>query len=169
MGKFFAILLVVITLVSVYPIIAHTWWPPPVVSAHGPEVDHQLDETMIGFGDSVCSLSICSRWVYLGIRKLQRENQELARRTQTGSGVRHHSGRPGDSQPLVRRIEGVGFNVYCEARSTRTSRRRAGRAVRFLFPVRRTGRRVWLDSSGQNQRRKWKLFWSRSRKRRGLT
>ncbi len=50
MGKFFAILLVIITLVSVYPIVMHTWWMPPDVSAHGPAVDHQMEETMIGSG-----------------------------------------------------------------------------------------------------------------------
>jgi hypothetical protein len=47
MGKFFAVLLIIITLISVYPIVTHTWWMPAAVSAHGPEVDHQLDETMV--------------------------------------------------------------------------------------------------------------------------
>ncbi|MGH9713856.1 MAG: cytochrome c oxidase subunit II [Candidatus Acidiferrales bacterium] len=50
MGKFFAVMLVIITLVSVYPIIAHTWWPPPPISTTAPSVDHQLDETMLGSG-----------------------------------------------------------------------------------------------------------------------
>src|SRR5271165_5769659 len=50
MGKLFAILIVVITLVSVYPIVMHTWWMPPDVSLHGPAVDHQMEETMVGSG-----------------------------------------------------------------------------------------------------------------------
>jgi cytochrome c oxidase subunit 2 len=50
MGKFFAVVLVIITLVSVYPIIAHTWWPPPTISTSGVSVDHQMDETMLGSG-----------------------------------------------------------------------------------------------------------------------
>ncbi len=74
MGKFFAILLIIITVVSVYPIVTHMWWMPEVVSAHGPAVDHQLDETMIGFGGSVYKLSVCTCWIYLGLWKLQGEN-----------------------------------------------------------------------------------------------
>lgn len=62
MGKCFAILLVIITLVSVYPIFMHTWWMPPVISAHGPEVDHQLGETMLGSG----ILFISSQFVLAG-------------------------------------------------------------------------------------------------------
>jgi cytochrome c oxidase subunit II len=62
MGKFFAILLIIITLVSVYPIVTHMWWMPEVVSAHGPAVDHQLDETMIGSG----VLFITSQFVLAG-------------------------------------------------------------------------------------------------------
>jgi len=50
MGKVFAVLLVIITLVSVYPIIAHTWWPPPTISTTGPGVDGQMNETMIETG-----------------------------------------------------------------------------------------------------------------------
>lgn len=50
MGKFLAILIAIITLVSVYPIVMHTWWMPPDVSVHGPAVDHQMEETMIGSG-----------------------------------------------------------------------------------------------------------------------
>jgi cytochrome c oxidase subunit 2 len=50
MGKFFAVLLVIITLASIYPFIAHTWWLPPTISTTGPGVDHQMDETMVGTG-----------------------------------------------------------------------------------------------------------------------
>jgi cytochrome c oxidase subunit 2 len=50
MGKVFAVALIIITLVSVYPIFAHTWWPPPTISTTGPSVDHQMDETLVGTG-----------------------------------------------------------------------------------------------------------------------
>ena len=50
MGKVFAVVLAIITLVSVYPIIAHTWWPPPTISTTGPRVDRQMDETLLGTG-----------------------------------------------------------------------------------------------------------------------
>ena len=62
MGKFFAVLLIIITLISVYPIVTHMWWMPAVVSAHGPEVDHQLDETMVGSG----ILFVTSQFVLAG-------------------------------------------------------------------------------------------------------
>jgi cytochrome c oxidase subunit 2 len=62
MGKFFAILLIIITLVSVYPIVTHMWWMPPVISAHGPEVDKQLGETMLASG----ILFVSSQFVLAG-------------------------------------------------------------------------------------------------------
>lgn len=50
MGKFFAVVLTIITLVSAYFIVAHTWWMPVDISVHGPAVDRQLEETMFGSG-----------------------------------------------------------------------------------------------------------------------
>src|ERR1700733_2080248 len=47
MGKAFAVLLAVVALASVYFFIAHTWWMPVDISAHGPGVDHQIIETML--------------------------------------------------------------------------------------------------------------------------
>src|SRR5690348_15862830 len=50
MGKLFAIVVTVSTLVSTAIFIAHTWWLPVDISAHGHAIDHQLSETMISAG-----------------------------------------------------------------------------------------------------------------------
>ena len=49
-GKFFAIVVVVITLATVYCVIAHVWWMPADISVHGPKIDHQIEETLFGAG-----------------------------------------------------------------------------------------------------------------------
>jgi cytochrome c oxidase subunit II len=50
MGRVFAIVLIIITLVSTAFFAMHTWWLPPDISTTGPAVDRQLDETLIGTG-----------------------------------------------------------------------------------------------------------------------
>jgi cytochrome c oxidase subunit II len=50
MGKFFAVVLTIITLVSAYFFAARTWWMPADISVHGPGVDHQIIETLLGTG-----------------------------------------------------------------------------------------------------------------------
>jgi cytochrome c oxidase subunit 2 len=50
MGKLFAVVMALITLVSAYFVIRHTWWMPVDISVHGPGVDRQLEETMLGTG-----------------------------------------------------------------------------------------------------------------------
>ena len=50
MGKWFAILLVVIAVGSAVPIIRHTWAPPEDISTHGHLIDEQLRDTMIESG-----------------------------------------------------------------------------------------------------------------------
>ena len=50
MGKVFAILVAVITLISVAFFVMHTWWLPVDISTTGPAVDHQFTETLIGTG-----------------------------------------------------------------------------------------------------------------------
>lgn len=50
MGKVFAVLLTLITLVSIAFFVMHTWWLPPNISTTGRAVDHQLEETLIGTG-----------------------------------------------------------------------------------------------------------------------
>jgi cytochrome c oxidase subunit 2 len=50
MGKVFAVLVTLITLVSIAFFVMHTWWLPPNISTTGKAVDHQLEETLIGTG-----------------------------------------------------------------------------------------------------------------------
>jgi cytochrome c oxidase subunit 2 len=50
MGRAFAILLTIITLVSAGIFLAHVWWMPPDVSAHGPEIDSQFTSTFVETG-----------------------------------------------------------------------------------------------------------------------
>ncbi|PYO40313.1 MAG: cytochrome C oxidase subunit II [Gemmatimonadetes bacterium] len=50
MGKLFAVVVTVITVVSTAIFITHTWWLPVDISAHGHAIDHQLSETMLSSG-----------------------------------------------------------------------------------------------------------------------
>src|ERR1700687_5304063 len=50
MGKLFAIVLTIITLISAGLIVAHVWWLPVDISTVGPRIDRQMDETMIATG-----------------------------------------------------------------------------------------------------------------------
>jgi len=50
MGKLFAVVVTVITLVSVSFFVMHTWWMPKEISTTGAAIDHQLEETMTGSG-----------------------------------------------------------------------------------------------------------------------
>jgi cytochrome c oxidase subunit II len=50
MGRVFAVVLTLITLVSVAFFVMHTWWLPPDISTTGPAIDRQLEETLIGTG-----------------------------------------------------------------------------------------------------------------------
>ncbi len=50
MGKLFAVVMALITLVSAYFVIRHTWWMPVDISVHGPCVDRKLEEKMLGTG-----------------------------------------------------------------------------------------------------------------------
>lgn len=49
-GKIFAILVAIITIISAYCVIAHVWWMPVDISAHGPKIDKQIEETIFGAG-----------------------------------------------------------------------------------------------------------------------
>jgi cytochrome c oxidase subunit 2 len=49
-GKFFAISLTIITIVSTGIFVSRIWWLPPDVSVHGAGIDRQLIETMIASG-----------------------------------------------------------------------------------------------------------------------
>src|SRR6266849_3660903 len=52
MGKFFAIMIVIIALASAVPIVRHTWAPPQNISVHGSAIDDQMSETMVEAGFS---------------------------------------------------------------------------------------------------------------------
>jgi len=49
-GKVFAVVVVIITLAIGYCVIAHVWWMPVDISLHGPNIDHQIEETIFGAG-----------------------------------------------------------------------------------------------------------------------
>jgi cytochrome c oxidase subunit 2 len=49
-AKFFAITIVVITILSAIPILMHTWEAPPDISTHGHLIDEQMSETMAEAG-----------------------------------------------------------------------------------------------------------------------
>lgn len=58
MGKFFAVTIVVIALVSAVPIVRHTWWMAPDISTHGQSIDDQMSETMAEAGISFLASQI---------------------------------------------------------------------------------------------------------------
>src|SRR6266446_7634434 len=52
MGKFFAITIFVIAILSAIPIVMHTWEAPADISTHGHLIDEQMSETMVEAGIS---------------------------------------------------------------------------------------------------------------------
>jgi cytochrome c oxidase subunit 2 len=50
MGKLFAVVVTIITLVSTAIFASHIWWLPVDISAHGHAIDRQLTETMVTSG-----------------------------------------------------------------------------------------------------------------------
>src|SRR5580704_1245826 len=52
MGKFFAVTIIVIAILSAIPILRHTWAPPEDISTHGHLIDAQMSETMAEAGIS---------------------------------------------------------------------------------------------------------------------
>lgn len=50
MGKIVAVTLILITIGSAVPIIAHVWVPPVDISTHGPLIDEQMSDTMAEAG-----------------------------------------------------------------------------------------------------------------------
>ena len=63
MGKVFAVVVTLITLVSIAFFVMHTWWLPPNISTTGKAVDHQLEETLIGTGVLISFFQV---WRVLG-------------------------------------------------------------------------------------------------------
>src|SRR5438128_11391970 len=50
MGKLFAVVLTIITVVATAIFVMRVWWLPADISVHGPSIDHQLLETMVSSG-----------------------------------------------------------------------------------------------------------------------
>jgi cytochrome c oxidase subunit 2 len=50
MGKMFAVVLVIIAVLSAYPIVTHKYVPPVDISTHGHAIDEQLNDTMAEAG-----------------------------------------------------------------------------------------------------------------------
>jgi cytochrome c oxidase subunit 2 len=87
MGKFFAVLVIVITLISVSFFVMHTWWMPTDISTTGAAIDHQLDETMIETG-----FLFVAGQVLLGLFVWQASDKNPGRKIKLF---------PGGSKPLV--------------------------------------------------------------------
>lgn len=49
-GKSFAVVVILITLVTAYCVVTHMWWMPIDIAAHGPKIDHQIEETIVVAG-----------------------------------------------------------------------------------------------------------------------
>lgn len=58
MGKFFAVTIILIAIVSAIPILRHTWWLAPDISTHGGPIDEQTSETMAEAGISFLASQI---------------------------------------------------------------------------------------------------------------
>jgi cytochrome c oxidase subunit 2 len=86
-GKLFAGLLTVITLVATYVFVARIWWLPPDISTIGPGIDSQLMETMFATGVLFVAAQLSLAWFVLrtGDDKNQRKIKTF----------------PGGSTPLV--------------------------------------------------------------------
>jgi hypothetical protein len=49
-GKIFAVVVILVTLITAYCVITHVWWMPVDISVHGPKIDHQIEETVVVAG-----------------------------------------------------------------------------------------------------------------------
>src|ERR1700729_2639933 len=87
MGKLFAVLVIVIALISVSFFVRHTWWMPQDISTTGAAIDHQLDETMIETG-----LLFLAGQLILGLFVWQASDKNPGRKIKIF---------PGGSTPLV--------------------------------------------------------------------
>jgi cytochrome c oxidase subunit 2 len=62
MGKFLAVTIIVIAILSAIPIIRNTWHPMEDISTHGQAIDDQLSETMWEAGISFLASQIILAW-----------------------------------------------------------------------------------------------------------
>ncbi|MGA6959777.1 MAG: hypothetical protein WBY38_10235 [Candidatus Acidiferrales bacterium] len=87
MGKLFAIVVTVITVVSVAFFVMHTWWLPVDISTTGLAIDHQINDTMVETG-----ILFLAGQLLLGLFVWQASNKNPARKIKIF---------PGGSTPLV--------------------------------------------------------------------
>ena len=69
MGKLFAVVVAIITVVSAAVFMARIWWLPPDISVLGVGIDHQLMETMIASGVLFVGLPAGPGRVRLAVRR----------------------------------------------------------------------------------------------------
>jgi cytochrome c oxidase subunit II len=86
-GKVFAVVVVIVTLVITYCVIAHVWWMPEDISVHGPKIDHQIEETLLGAG----TLFIAGQLVLAAFSFLYGDSK----------GARKMKAFPGGAKPLI--------------------------------------------------------------------
>ena len=110
MGKFFAVILIVITLASAYPIVTHKFVQPVDISTHGHAIDEQLADTMAEAGFAFRWRTTAAGVLRLEVLQSQRRLQGHApsRRREVDGGNRLHSGRHGGSCAWRARTEGLG-------------------------------------------------------------
>ncbi len=87
MGKLFAVVLTIITLVSAGIIVMHVWWMPTDISTIGPRIDRQIDETMVATG-----ILFLSSQLLLGFFVLKSGDKQAGRK------IKYF---PGGAGPLV--------------------------------------------------------------------
>jgi cytochrome c oxidase subunit II len=87
MGKSFAVVVTVITIISVAFFVMHTWWLPVDISTTGIAIDHQLDDTMVETG-----ILFLAGQLLLGLFVWQASNKNPSRKIKIF---------PGGSTPLV--------------------------------------------------------------------
>ena len=150
MGKLFAVIVVVVTVISSAIFISRIWWLPADISVLGVGIDRQMTETMIAAG----VLFVTSQLV-LALFVWQYGDKGDRRPIKTF---------PGGAVPMVvlaTLLVGaeivvltlVGTKVWggiflSAARSQGPADRRPGGTVRLLFPLSRTGRQVRRAAPG---------------------
>lgn len=81
MGKLFALVLIVIALLSVAPLVLHIWWLPEDISLHGQAIDRQMSHTM-----ALAGFSFLAAQLLLAIFLWKFSNRKDAGETRTFPG-----------------------------------------------------------------------------------
>ena len=106
-GKVFAVVVVIVTLVIGYCVIAHVWWMPEDISVHGPKIDHQIEETVLGAG----ILFIAGQLVLAAFSFLYGDSKGARKMKAFPGGAKPLIGGLRGSGALVRGFEGVGLTL----------------------------------------------------------